>query len=379
MSDPILADLRLVLYRFPLPRPIVAPFGRLDARHNLVVVAETDGGQQGLGEIWANFPFWGCTEKVALFEQVVRPLLKGQVLDDPARLYRLMQEKLRLLALQWGAIGPVQQVIAGVDAALWDAFARTKGLPLRALLHEDGVVAEGYPVYASGLSCDDTASLVAEARAQGHRRYKVRISFGPERDPETLRAARAAAGDEPIMADANQTLTPDYLKILKPAIEAARLEWLEEPFPVDDFQAYDGFPYGVDVPLALGENEYGFAAVKAAAERWNARVVQPDITKCGGITEGVMIAHDIVARGRRLCLHNFGGAVGLYVSANVMAAVEGADWLEMDANPNPSFDHVLTFRPRVSDGMLELPDGPGLGIELNPEADRWRVSTETLA
>ena len=184
MSDPILADLRLVLYRFPLPRPIVAPFGRLDARHNLVVVAETDGGQQGLGEIWANFPFWGCTEKVALFEQVVRPLLKGQVLDDPARLYRLMQEKLRLLALQWGAIGPVQQVIAGVDAALWDAFARTKGLPLRALLHEDGVVAEGYPVYASGLSCDDTASLVAGARARAIGAIRCASASGPSATPK---------------------------------------------------------------------------------------------------------------------------------------------------------------------------------------------------
>ena len=224
------------------------------------------------------------------------------------------------------------------------------------------------------MSCDDTAGLVREARAQGHRRYKVRISFGPDRDPETLRTARAAAGDEPVMADANQTLTPAYLRTLKPAIEAARLEWLEEPFPVDDVSAYNGFPHGVGVFLALGENEYGRAAVNAAAGRWNARVVQPDITKCGGVTEGIAIARDIVGQGRRLCLHNFGGAVGLYVSANVMAAVDGADWLEMDANPNPSFDNVLTITPRVRDGLLELPEGPGLGIELNEDAlARWRV------
>lgn len=373
MPDPTITDIKTVLFRFPLPRPIVAPFGRLDARHNLIVIAETDGGSRGLGEIWANFPFWGCTEKVSLFEQVVRPLLIGQVLDDPARLYGLMQEKLRLLALQWGAKGPVQQVIAGTDAALWDAFACSKGVPLRDLL--SGQICAGkYPVYASGLSCDDTAGQIEEARAQGHRRYKVRISFGPDKDPDTLKSARAAAGDEPVMADANQTLTPEYLKTLRPDIEATRLDWLEEPFPVDDTVAYDGFQDAVDVPLALGENEYGREAVMAAAERWKAQVVQPDITKCGGITEGLEISRDIVGSGRRLCLHNFGGAIGLYVSANVMAAVDGADWLEMDANPNPSFENVLTITPTVRDGFLDLPGGPGLGIELNETAlAKWRA------
>ncbi|MBL6928699.1 MAG: mandelate racemase/muconate lactonizing enzyme family protein [Rhodospirillales bacterium] len=377
MPNPIISDLRTVLLRFPLPRPIVAPFGRLDARHNLIVIAQTDGGAQGLGEIWANFPFWGCTEKVALFEQVVRPLLVGEILDDPARLYALMQDKLRLLALQWGAKGPVQQVIAGVDAALWDAFARTKGVPLRDLLAGQPTAAY-YPVYASGLSCDDTAGQIEEARAQGHRRYKVRISFGPDKDPATLAAARGAAGDEPIMADANQTLTPTSLLALKDPIEAARLDWLEEPFPVDDLAAYDDFPYGIDVPLALGENSYGRAELADVTARWNPGVVQPDITKCGGVSEGIVFARDAVGQGRRLCLHNFGGAVGLYVSANVMAAVDGADWLEMDANPNPSFDHALTITPTVRDGLLELPEGPGLGIELNEDAlAKWRVGGNT--
>ena len=57
-----------------------------------------------------------------------------------------------------------------------------------------------------------------------------------------------------------------------------------------------------------------------------------------------------------------------------MAAVDGADWLEMDANPNPSFEHTLTIRPQVRDGALILPQGPGLGIDLNEEAlTKWRV------
>ena len=373
MTTRTLSDIRVELFRFPLARPMQSPFGRLAARHNLIVIAELDNGVKGLGEIWANFPFWGCTEKTALFNEVVRPLLVGEALDDPARLYYLMQDKMRLLAIQWGAKGPVQQVIAGTDCALWDAFARAKGLPLAELLR-GAPIAETYPVYASGLGGGDVASEIAKARAEGHRRFKFRISFGHERNTEVLAQARAAAGNDPVMADANQTLTPSTLKALASVVDSAQLDWLEEPFPADDVASFDGWPFGVSAPLAFGENIYGRDDFMAAVARWKPAVVQPDITKCGGITEGLSITRDMVAAGKRLCLHNYGCAVGLYVSAHVMAAVEGADWLEMDANPNPSFETTLTIRPQVENGALLLPPGPGLGVELNEAAlGRWRV------
>lgn len=350
-----------------------SPFGRLEARHNLIVVAELDNGVRGLGEIWANFPFWGCTEKIALFNEVVRPLLLGETLDDPARLYRLMQDKLCLLAIQWGAKGPVQQVIAGTDGALWDAFARTNGQALGELLHGSPIVA-AYPVYASGLGGGDVATEIFRARSAGHRRFKFRISFGRKRNTEILTQARSAAGAAPIMADANQTLTPSSLQELAAVIDDARLDWLEEPFPAEDTASFDGWPYGINTPLAFGENIYGRDPMMTAVSRWKPAVVQPDITKCGGVTEGLAIAQEVVEAGKRLCLHNYGCAVGLYMSAHVMAAVDGADWLEMDANPNPSFENTLTIRPQVKDGALILPQGPGLGIELNEEALRkWRV------
>ena len=373
MSAHVLKDIRVELFRFPLLHPMQSPFGRLEARHNLIVIAETEDGVTGLGEIWANFPFWGCTEKVALFNEVVRPLLIGETLDDPARLYGLMQDKMRLLSIQWGAKGPVQQVIAGTDIALWDLFARLKGKPLGEVLRGAPIEAR-YPVYASGLGGGDVSEEIRTARAAGHQRFKFRMSFGHTRNIEILRDARAAAVDAPVMVDANQTLTPESLQALKPNIDATRLDWLEEPFPADDDASFDGWQYGIDVPLAIGENIYGRDALAAATERWSPGVVQPDITKCGGVSEGLEIARDVVANDKRLCLHNYGCAVGLYVSAHVMAAVEGADWLEMDANPNPSFEHTLTIRPTMQDGCLDIPQGPGLGIVLDTEAlAKWRV------
>ena len=356
-----------ILLRLPLAAPLIGPFGRLDARPNLVVRVATDAGVAGLGEIWANFPPWGCGERVAIVRHVIAPLLVSEPLDDPRRLYALMQSRLRLLANQWGAPGPVQQAIAGVDIALWDAHAHARGVPLAILLRDGRAAPTRVPVYASGIAPPDVAATVAAARARGHRRFKVRLGFGFEADRATLRDGRAAADGAPLMTDANQTLDAAGLARLTPDLGAARLGWLEEPFPVDDLEAYRRWPRELGIPLALGENARGRAEFARVLEL-GADVVQPDITKSGGITEGLEIGRAVVAAGRRLCFHMFGGAVGLFASAHLAAAIDGADWLEMDANPNPLLEETLSVRPTVADGALVLPDEPGLGIALAPAA-----------
>ena len=147
---------------------------------------------------------------------------------------------------------------------------------------------------------------------------------------------------------------------------------------MDDDGAYRGWarsgsPFAT-IPLALGENCYGLDGIAAAMAAYAPAVVQPDISKTGGVTEGRGIARAVVASGRRLCFHMFGGPVGLFASAHLAAATDGADWVEMDANPNPLFETVVTAPPRVEDGCLVLGDGPGLGVELNDaEIARWAV------
>ncbi len=318
-----------LLLRLPLPRPLIGPFGRLDARPNLLVTITTEAGETGLGEIWANFPPWGCGERVAIVRHVIAPLLVGQPLDDPARLYALMQTRLRLLANQWGAPGPVHQAIAGVDIALWDAHARARGVRLATLLRGGGTAPMRLPVYASGV---------------------------------------APPG---VPADANQILDAASFARIAPVLAEVGLQWLEEPFPVDDVEAYRAWPRALGVPLAFGENARGDDGL-AAVIALGADVVQPDITKTLGITGGLRVGRTVVAAGRRLCFHMYGGAVGLYASAHLAAAIDGADWLEMDAMPNPLLDETLTVRPQVDEGDLILPDGPGLGITLAADTSaRW--------
>jgi L-alanine-DL-glutamate epimerase-like enolase superfamily enzyme len=372
-AAPRIAAVAPLLLRLPLERPLLGPFGRLDARPNLLVEVATDTGAVGLGEIWSNFPPWGCQERIEIVRHVIAPLLVGQALDDPARLYDLMQARLRLLANQWGAPGPVHQAIAGTDIALWDAHARAHGAPLAALLRGGGAPTS-VPVYASGVAPPGVPATIAAARARGHRRFKVRLAFGFDTDCATLRDGRAAAGAAPLMADANQTLDAAGLARLAPVLVEAKLEWLEEPFPVDDREAYRTWPRGLGVPLAFGENARGDDGL-AEVIGLGADVVQPDITKTLGITGGLRVGRAVVAAGRRLCFHMYGGAVGLYASAHLSAAIPGADWLEMDAMPNPLLDDTLTAPPVVADGALRLPDGPGLGIALAPDArTRWAAA-----
>lgn len=356
-------DVRVVLVKAPLEAPIIAPFGRVDVRHNLLVRVRLAGGIEGIGEVWANFPPWGCPERVEILRRVVRPALIGETLDDPSRLHDKLARAMRGLANQMGAIGPFQQALAGTDIALWDAHARALGRPLRVVLAASPV--DNVPVYATNLPIDRPDMIQAMA-AKGHTRFKVKLPGDAVAGARHLPAARAAAGDRPLMMDASQGQSPDSLAAIMDSLVAARLAWLEEPFPVDDTAAYrrwhatPGRP-----PLAMGENSYaepGFALLLRDIDPdW----VQPDITKTAGITKGGILAAMAKARGKQVGLHMYGGPVGLYASAQLAAARSDIDLVEMDAKPNPLFAH-LDAPPEVRDGRLLLPGGPGLGIALDP-------------
>lgn len=362
MTSARIEAVRCLLLRLPLRRPIDGPFGRLTARPNLIAVVETSAGVRGLGEIWANFPPWGPFERTAIVEEAIRPLLVGETLDDPARFHALMMSRLRLLSNQWGAPGPVHQAVAGVDIALWDAFARAQGRPLAGLLRADGRSPGRVPVYASGIRTD-AAATIATARGRGHTRFKLQTAFSAEINRRLLREGSAAAGDAPLMTDANQTLTRESFAALRDDLTAARVLWVEEPFPVDDVAAYRDWPRDSGLALAFGENARGLAGLEEVIAL-GADVVQPDITKTAGITQGLAIGRRAIAAGRKLCLHMYGGGLGVLASAHLTAALDGAHWLETDANDNPLYAEVFTPPIQIAGGDLIMPSGPGLGAEL---------------
>ena len=163
-SAPAIRDVRVSLIEAPLARPIVVPIGTLTTRRNLVVTVELDDGGLGFGEIWANFPPWGCHDRVEIVRRIIRPALRGESVDDPVRLYDRLAAAMRPLANQWGAHGPFHQSLAGVDIALWDARARWLGTPLcdviaQAVAPRAVAVGSGCAGRANASTVRDTAVL----------------------------------------------------------------------------------------------------------------------------------------------------------------------------------------------------------------------------
>jgi L-alanine-DL-glutamate epimerase-like enolase superfamily enzyme len=363
MSIPVIERVRVALIAAPLDEPIVAPFGTVTTRHNILVRVETSDGCFGLGEAWGNFPPWGCRDRVEILTRVVRPLLVGQRLDQPARLYALAAEKMQRLANQLGAPGPFQQALCGADIALWDNCARRAGVPLADHIRGSTAPREA-EVYATNL-LPKRPAMIEDMAAKGHIRFKFRVPADGAVTLPGLREARDIAGHRPLMADATQSHSLATLRPQAAALAELKLHWLEEPFPVDDLASYKVWrSEKIRPPLALGENSYRRAGFQHLLDEIDPDVVQPDITKTGGISEGRDICRRILGAGKRACLHMYGGPVGLYASAHLSAAIEGMSWMEMDSLPNPLFEMLLDHEPVVRNGKLQLPKGAGLGDNL---------------
>ncbi len=361
------------VYRAPLDRPIRASFGAMTTRPMVLVRAEDEDGTVGWGEAWCNFPTVGAEHRARLLESMLAPLLVGRRFADPPSAYAAMEAGTRVLAVQAGEPGPLAQVVAGADIALWDLAARRAGKPLWSLL---GGRSGRMAVYASGLGPDADVAIAQARRLDGCRAFKLKIGFGRERDLENLAALRRAIGpDAALMVDANQAWTPDAACAMAQALGNFGLKWLEEPIIADAPDAdWAGVAAASPVPLAGGENLRGRAAFDAAIAGGSLAVLQPDLAKWGGFSGCLPVARAAIAAGRRYCPHYLGGGIGLLASAHLLAAAGGDGLLEYDAQDNALREGVAKDFPRVRGGELVLPDRPGLGVDPDLDAlERFRV------
>ena len=350
-------------YRVPIDNPIKVAFGTFRDRPFVLVRVVDIDGVEGWGEAWCNWPSVGAEHRARLVADFADRLV-GQTLAHPGDAFRLLTKQLEVLVLQTGEVGPIAQAIAGIDIAVWDLAARKAGLPLYRLLGASPVAYA--PVYATGINPDRPEDYALARLAEGHRAFKLKIGFGTELDLRNLRALRETLGpDALLMTDANQSL--DREAALALAREAAPLDlrWLEEPMRVDapaaDWQALaDACP----IPLAGGENLRGMELDEAVAGSVLS-VLQPDMTKWGGVTGNFPIAQAAVARGKSFCPHVFGGGVALLASLHLLAAAGGDGLLEFDCHPNAGRELIVGDLLPVRAGQVPLPTSPGLGTTPN--------------
>ncbi len=345
-----------------------------DSIHALVII-KTDDGRMGVGSVFTD------ARLVEAALAVLRPLLIGESIE-PMR----VTEKLHQNTFWMGRGGSLTHAISGIDIALWDLYGQICGQPIGRLL--GGTYRSKVRAYASILMemPDLMRERTAFFKAQGFK--AIKIGWGPfgrvsaRLDEEIVRAAREGCGDDCLlMVDAGAS-DAHWAQGLNWAVNTAQMlkrydvHWFEEalvPDAIDDFKALrERSP----VPIATGECLTRRQSYLPWFEKRALDIVQPDVTKVGGISDQIQIARMANAFGIRYIGHGWNTAVGLAADLQLAAAVPGADLVEYIGG-SPYIDDMTEGGWQLDgDGMLAIPDKPGLGITL--KLDSLREITRDL-
>lgn len=366
MTHFTIARIEVSAYRVPIATPVMTSFGAMTNRPAVFVRLTDEDGGFGWGEIFANWPAAGAEHRARLLMEDIADLVIGFRAESAADLFHHLTARTHIRALQCGEWGPFAQVIAGLDTAMHDLFARGAGVSMA--LHLNPNAATAVSAYASGIQIAAAKEIVPRARDLGYRAMKVKIGFDAETDMAQLTELCADRRDgERIFTDANQAWDfPQALAFVEAANELG-LGWLEEPLRADmPLEQWAELAKASKTPLAAGENIAGFDDFDAAIASGMFGFIQPDVAKCGGVTGCYRIGRRIIQGDRTYCPHFLGGGIGLIASGHLLAATGGEGLLEVDINANPLRD---AFFPSgmSKDGLFAISKAPGLSFEELPE------------
>lgn len=360
-----LAGLHLRLFDDPLGTAVRTSFGTMHSRAGLLVRLTDTDGVQGFGEVWCNFPEGGARYKATLLEKYVAPALRGLRVERPEQILARLRDLFAVLSLQCADHGAIEQAMAGVDQAAWDLFCKRQGQPFWRWMGGQAEV----PVYASGIGPLQIGETIRTQSAAGHRRFKIKLGFEEATDARSLDAAVAAlpAGAQ-LMVDVNQGWSLEQARAWLPRLQAAGVVWCEEPVRADTpWDAWLSLAQTApSVRLALGENLLGMQRFLDAVAIGGIAVLQPDLGKWGGISDNLALAARLPVDPVSICPHWLAGAVGLMASLQFKSAIGGSGAVEMDVNPNRQRSEGLGQALSVRDGVVALPDTPGLIPPLAP-------------
>ncbi|WP_020220703.1 mandelate racemase/muconate lactonizing enzyme family protein [Halarchaeum acidiphilum] len=279
----------------------------------------------------------------------------------------------------------VQSALSAVDIACWDLIGKDLDHPVYRLL--GGVEREELRPYASTMYFTEQDRSLAEpierAVSEGFTAAKIKIGGGTESDVKRVRVAREVLGDDALlMVDMNGNYRPAQAARTANAIAEYDIAWIEEPVPPENESGYQEVKRRVDVPIAAGEAHYGRFAFKRLIDDYGVDIVQPNLARCGGLTEARRIGTIATTENVRICPHVWNSAVGL--AAAVQFAASTSEYphtrnrpeprlLEFDRSENPLRSELLEDPLDPTGGVLKVPQKPGLGIDVDEVAvERYR-------
>lgn len=361
-----------ILLRIPGERDVTIADGSQDG---LLVRIETSDGIVGIGEVDSSPSVIKAIIDAPASHKIANGLATLLVGENPLDIGRLWQKMFKG-SLYFGRRGAVIHAISGIEIALWDIAGKAAGKPIWALL--GGARRRKIKAYASTLMPDtpkEAARVARQYRDAGFRALK--LGWGPlgqsaDLDVALVAAAREAVGDDfELMID----LGKGWETVRQGIDRARRMEpyrpaWLEEPFWPDDYAKYAALAAQTSIPIAGGEEETTLFDFERLIDQGHVEIVQPDVTRVGGILESLRVA-DLARRlGKRCMPHAWSTGIIKAASLHVLAAMEEAEYMEYCVQTTELNQHLVAERFPVVDGLVEIPTRPGLGIEIDEDALR---------
>jgi len=340
---------------------------RPDASVHTLVAVHTDEDVTGFGGVFTNA---GLVQAALA---VLEPLYRNENALEPER----VSEKLHQHTFWMGRGGSITHTISGIDMALWDILGKATGQPIGRLL--GGRYRERVRPYASILMKQPgpLAEQIVAIRELGFR--AVKIGWGPfgrvsaKLDEEFVKAARKAMEDGDLMVDAGASdgFWPNgYTWALRTAemLESYGIDWFEEPLKPDALEDFVHLRRNTRIPISGGEVLTRRQSFQPWLQGGAFDIVQPDVCKVGGISEERKIAWMAQENGIKFVPHGWNTALGLAVDLQLASAIAATDYVEY-IQGSPYVDEIKAGGWQLdADGMLPIPDGPGLGIEIDLDA-----------
>jgi D-galactarolactone cycloisomerase len=372
-------DIKVYVLEATLTEPFAYSQAWYETRGACLVEIVGEDGNSGWGEA-----FGPARLTAPIVEFYKRLVLGGDALATELH-WQMLYNRLR----DHGQKGLAIEALSAIDIALWDLKGRHLGLPVHRLL--GGPLRARVEAYATGFyrkrHGDPFQYLVAEAREridQGFSAIKLKLGFGLDEDAKLCRIVRRAVGDRVrIMVDANHAYDATAAIRLGRMIEDLDIAWFEEPVPPEDIAGYCEVKAALKIPVAGGEAEFTRWGVRPLLVERALDILQPDLCAAGGFSECRKIADMASAFGVRVNPHVWGTGVALAASLQWLATLPHnppglhpiEPLLEFDRSEHPIRMAVLKEPIEQAGGWVEIPRGPGLGIEIDRGGiERFRVA-----
>jgi L-alanine-DL-glutamate epimerase-like enolase superfamily enzyme len=300
--------------------------------------------------------------------------------EDPFDVERLW-DRLYQGTIYYGRRGVVLQAISGIDLACYDIMGKATGKPVHALLGK--ARRESVAAYASTLFRETPSAMAEAARkylSQGFRAVKFGWGgFGkdPERDRARVDAARRALGpDRVLLIDAGWTLPRTIAETIElcRSMEPFDPYWIEEPCHPEEYAAYRAVAEASPVRIAAGEQEGTLWGFDLLIRQGKVDVAQPDLSRCGGFTVARKVMELARETGCEICPHAWQSDLLTAASLHLNAVLPEALFQEFNVSDDPISRKLCRSPLRLVGGMLAVPQGPGLGVEVDREVvERYRV------